>query len=270
MELRTDDVAFTADVDETGQVVSPHTGRALEEREIVVETDDEALHDVLSKLSRGRIIDEIGSNDAPSWTVVDGSHSSRSVNHGPYTYTHRITLRLFEDLRVSALRIGTFRVVPYSYNEETDSDGVMSIRARFALTGDDIETFSRLLYEDGSHQVVREGLDERPREMNFSNGCVWSKHGDEVRHSVDLYDALRDNRRKPIRLFEPQQTNVQMRLIRSELILESLIDALGRKGVLSPDEVTAVRDLSSEDRNRMAFHRLSRVADVDAWAEGDD
>ena len=103
--------------------------------------------------------------------------------------------------------MGTLSAIPYSYQEEFNASGSLTIETYLKLSETEMRNFRALpLY----FPVVRVGINETPRDMRLGQ-VLWSEHEDNYKLKIFLVDQARDLANpKDHGLFEPTMTNVQM------------------------------------------------------------
>jgi hypothetical protein len=140
MEIELGDFIVEVDVDEEGQIPSPHTGRGTLRRTFDVsfrdDDDTEAIRAVLSDVKNGSVITEKVDGDTErKWAVTKHSwSSSRRGTNGPTHYTHHFEVMEEEaPLKPTALLLGDLRLEPYHFEEKAEREGTIQIRARVKL-----------------------------------------------------------------------------------------------------------------------------------------
>jgi len=272
MEIVIGDLLAKVPIDEEQEVPSPHSGRNLRSRSFVIRLDktreNAPVLDTLSELKKDSVVTERTAEAGERrWKVIEHSSSSRSVNNGPFTHTHRFTVVEDETLAPDALLLQDLRLVPYRFDEKARTDGRIEIRARVKVSKEDSERLFKMM--DGNpFAAVREGIQATPRQMRFGQ-CLWSEDGDEVKHSLLLIEPDPARPHKNFRLLEPQFWNTRVATVRSTLAIRALLRKLQEKGILSETEAEELTRYA-EDDIRAAFEEFWRVDDVDDWHDGVD
>jgi hypothetical protein len=203
-----------------------------------------------------------GTDTVRQWRI--GEHSTSYSNRAPGT-TFNWELMQVEDLKLENLAIDGWALNPYKYNEEFDDKGVLTIYARVELTEAEEGRRRKLpIY----FQVIRKGINDAPREMRFGQ-VLWSKGetDDKYRVSLILVDKALDERGLKHGFLEPQFGNLAVTAAVARLRLSMLLDRLVAKGVLSSDEVEAIRSVD-KDMLDMELRENDRVDDLDEWLSG--
>ncbi len=128
----------------------------------------------------------------------------------------------------------------------------MKVRARVKFSSEEFKNFEKMLYGGDSFLVVREGINDEPREMRFGK-TIWSENDEVIKFQIYLIDRSHDTGEKSLGLFEPEMTNIQAMLIRTTESLINLLNILEKKALLTSEERQSVKDIERE-------HLLSRIS----------
>lgn len=239
---------------------SPHTGRELKELHGWVTTRDLEAHQWLASVLRTlpdrslRSTDEAG-DFAGNWLV---SWNSYAEVGGLHTYT--LILREKEELSLEALLLGELELHPYEYRERL-LDGGLVIWAKLVGNAEDLERLRTLVREAEPFPVVRRGIQDEPRSMRLGV-AEWSVFADRVKYRIVLTDA-EVNERMRMELERLEEENSRAALGYYENFIERLSDLLVQRGLLSSEELSALREEARTSRG-VSRHEFWRVADVDA------
>jgi hypothetical protein len=195
-----------------------------------------------------------------------GEHTSSYFNNSPET-TYTWQLLAHEDIKIDSLKIDGWELTPYRYKEEFDQKNVLTAHARVELTEPDEK---RLRALPAYFQVVRKGINEKPREMRFGQ-ILWSQRdeGGSYRMKLILVDKALDEHGAAHGFMEPQISNVVAEAAIVRLRLKALLEKLESKGVLSAEEGTAVRVVSAEGLQEQIRHN-DQVDDIDEWLRSEE
>lgn len=266
MNLRIGNEVVEAEVSEEERFVSPHTGKELRRlyAQFNIEGDDvqDRIQQVFKTTDPDPVVDEGAQGTETRWRVVDHSYGYLEGRE-PTLYQHDVKLEEFEELVASRLMIQDVTVEPYEYKEEFPDDTLL-ILAKTQVDRGIAEQLEQLILRRDYYPVIREGVTDETREMRFGQ-VLWSEHGERRKYDITLVDRRYDDQPKnhpP--LMEPQQSNVEKHLARSEALLEHLLGLLERRGVLTGDEIQELRGRAKEDTSRYR-RQFSKVEDVDSW-----
>lgn len=238
---------------------SHHSGRDLRELHGCVVTDDIQLHERLTGLLPDvadipiKAVDEVG-DFAGKWTV---SWNSYAESGGVHNYT--LILREAEELNLEVLQIDGLEIHPYEYREEVVGEG-LTVWAKVVGTEQDVLRLRALVQERRSFPVVRQGIQNEPRQMQLGV-AEWSAYEDRIKYRLVLVDQGLDISNRPdLSRIEAENSRVALGFYAS--FLERLAERLVEKGVFSQEEVTELRDLAHRGPG-VSRHELWRVADID-------
>lgn len=242
-----------------GRVRSPHSGRELTELHGWVSTSDPEASEWLARALRGLTDEPIRSLDGAGeisgkWLV---SWNSYAESAGLHTYT--LILREREELSLDALLVWDLELHPYEYREQMVGDGLV-LWAKLVGTEAELETLRGRVGGREAFPVVRRGIQDEPREMRLGV-AEWSVFEDRIKYRLVLVDA-EANEETRLELARIDEENTRAALGYYENFVERLSELLVRRGVVSPDELLALRE---EARASPGARRrdLWRVADVD-------
>jgi hypothetical protein len=240
-------------------VLSPHTGRDLQELHGWIVTADPELHQRLATTLPALGEHPMRSEDAAGeftgrWCVSWNSYGEAA---GVHTYT--LILREAEELTLRALMLEDIELHPYEYREEALAGGLV-IRAKLVGTEEEVLHMRRLAMEREACAVVRLGIQDEPRRMRLGVE-EWSEIEDRVKFRIVLADVGLD-----VELGEglgsAENESSRAALAFYANYLERLAEILVRKELLSREELRALRDAARTEPG-VIRHELWRVADVD-------
>lgn len=240
-------------------VASPHTGRDLQELHGWVVTADANLHQRLATTLPALGEHPMRSEDAAGeftgrWCVSWNSYGEAA---GVHTYT--LILREAEELALRALMLEDIELHPYEYREEALAGGLV-VRAKLVGTEDEVLHLRRLAMERDACTVVRLGIQDEPRRMRLSVE-EWSEIEDRVKFRIVLADVGLDlEQGEGLAPAESESSRAALGFYAN--YLESLAELLVRKGLLTREELRALRD-GARAGPGVIRHELWRVADVD-------
>lgn len=249
MEFTIDDQIIAVDVDEREPRVSPHTHRVL--RNGTIEIHATRDRDGLMEALPGRVLD----SDEGRWRVA--GRAQYSYQDGSRFATHVFEIEEFENRAATMLRIADLELKPEKYHEDSSRDHGLEITARVALT--DVKQINRLremLAVEGPLPVIREGVQDGPRQMEVSL-LGWSEN------DADYVFELQCKEPKPrvqngligwhAAFARPAQVAflLEWRSAISEVLIE--------KGVISKEELDRVEDTAANSVGQ----RLIKFAKVD-------
>lgn len=242
------------------QDLSRHTGRPLTELHGWISTTDADLHRWLASTLRRigeraiRACDAQG-EFAGKWEV---SWNAYGENAGVHTYT--LILREAEELALEALLLEDLELHPYEYREEVVGDG-LAIWAKMVGTDADLQRMREQVRKSGSFRVVRRGINDQPRQMRL-RVAEWSEYLDRLKYRLVLVDNDLDEGEYP-QLAEVAEENGRAAVAYYANLTERLAGLLVSKGVLSAEELSAVREVARNEPS-ITRHDFWRVVDVDA------
>lgn len=240
-------------------VLSPHTGRDLQELHGWVVTSDPQLHHRLATILPGIADRPMSSEDEAGefggrWCVSWNSYGEAA---GVHTYT--LILREAEELSLRGLQLDEIELHPYEYREEVIAGG-LKVRAKLVGTEGDVLRLRRLAAERDTVDVVRVGIHDAPRRMRL-NVEEWSQFEDRVKYRISLVDVGVE----PVVVEEVGMDDAdggRAALAFYANFLERLAEMLVRKEILSREELRALREAARSEPG-VTRHELWRVADVD-------
>lgn len=240
--------------------LSLHSGRELRELHGWIVTADTQLHQrlaaLLPELSDRRLVrarDERG-DFAGSWCVSWNSYAEAAGVH-----SHTLILHEAEELTLEALLIDGMELYPYEYREEI-IDGALTLSAKVVGTQQDVSRLRDLVRERRVFPVVRRGIQDEPREMELGV-AEWSHFEDRLKYRLVLVDSAHGGASEAL-LSRLEMENGQAALSFYAGLLERLSDHLVEKGVLTREELLALRDSAHEGPGARR-NELWRVADID-------
>jgi hypothetical protein len=265
IQLKAADLTIVSELLENDFYISQSTDKKLGRLRVQFEANDgqtRAAEDFIN--TKQTVETNSGTDTATRWRI--GNHSNSYSNNSPRT-TFTWELLQVEDLTIDKLLIEGWELNPYKYSEEFEGKGVLTIHARVELLNDEQERLRKLpLY----FQVVRRGINDTGREMRLGQ-LLWSKKEpeDKYRMSLILVDRAYDSSGLKHGMFEPRFGNVAENAALVRLRLAALLDKLVEKGVLSGDEVKAIRVVDDERLNT-ELREIDRVNDLDEWLSDED
>lgn len=240
-------------------VLSPHTGRDLQELHGWVVTADAQLHQRLATILPGIGERPMSSEDETGefggrWCV---SWNSYGESAGVHTYT--LILREAEELSLRALVVDRQELHPYEYREEALAGG-LRLRAKLVGGEEDVLRLRQLAAERESVVVVRSGIQDEPRRMRLSVE-EWSQFEDRVKYRITLCDpGIVSLVGDELEVEEGDGGRAALAFYAN--YLEELAETLVRKDLLTREELRALREAARREPGVMR-HELWRVADVD-------
>ena len=195
-----------------------------------------------------------------------GEHTSSYFDDSTVT-TYTWQLLAHEDIKLERLVIDGWETIPYKYSEEFDQKSVLTAYARVEFTeADEMRLRALPLY----FQVVRKGINDKPREMRLGQ-ILWSQKNDggNFRMELILVDRALDDNGPAHGFMEPQISNVVAEAAIVRLRLKTLLEKLESKGVLSAEEATAIRVVDAESLQKQIRHN-DEVRDLDEWLGSED
>ncbi len=238
---------------------SLHTGRELTELHGTVTTAETEAHEWLSA-TLPEIADRVISardgegERAGHWLI---SWNAYSVHGSAHTYT--LILREAEELSLEVLLLDGMELYPYEYREQVVGDG-LAIWAKLVGAEDDLVRLRRLVRDRSAFPVTRRGISDEPRLMRVGV-AEWSHFDDRIKYRLALIDAgLRES--VATELIRVEEENSRAALAYYANFIDRLSDRLVEKGVLSPEEVTGLRDAARAEPG-VSRHDFWQVPDVD-------
>lgn len=240
--------------------VSEHTGRSLQEVHAWAATRDPAVHLWLSDALKAaadspiRVLDE-ASEPAGRWTISWNAY-------GEVAGEHRYTLILAEceELNIEALVVDGIELHPYEYREEVVAGG-LTVWAKMAGDQDDVLALRRTFHGRDAVSVERRGIEAGARRMRLGVG-EWAERDDRILYRLVLLEESVDEGAHP-ELSRIRRDNGRAALGFYMNFAERLVQTLVGKGLLTEEEVAAVREAASFEPVvvRHGFWRV--VADID-------
>lgn len=242
--------------------VSRHTGRDLVELHGWVTTADHDTSLWLTSTLRGLDDRPVSASDAQGdfagkWQV---SWNSYAENAGLHTYT--LILREREELALESLLVAGEELRPYEYREEVVGEGI-SICASMEGGEEDVVRLREVLRERPVFPVIRRGIEDRPREMRLGVG-EWAPYEDRVKYRLTLLEVGVKGWDDPV-VARVERENSQAALGFYMSFAERLVDLLVARGVVTGEEIEAIREAAAAAPTA-GRHELWRVAaDIDAF-----
>jgi len=243
-------VELDANVEDSGTVVSEHSGKSLPHIQINFSARPESV-DLIKRSLAGHQLESIEVGGAlAKWSVETWSES---YTGDPWRSDHkfRAELRLQEELAVTELIVDDLSFRPYSYEETTGRDG-LEVTARVKLSGPEAAALRKLRSESKSMRVIRRGISDTPRQMRFGR-LMWSGDDTEYKFNIALFDegtVMNSLLNDPIITY-PGSTSV-----RTQSKLGKLIEVLKSKGLLDDTELSAVNTATPTEEDWYAFDRV--------------
>lgn len=256
------------DLEEKSTFRSKHTGAELKRVKIgLIAQTLQAHRLLLLKIKRAEqegisSTDEEG-NITRRWKIAHGSFCSLGDEHNQ-EYYHELQLDEDEELELEKLSLNGIVLFPYYYEEEFDCDD-LSIKSRVMVSPEQDARLRMLMKENGYFWVERQGINNVPREMRFSNTILWSRHGNKFKYEIILVDKSYDERDRPLaRLFQPQMSRMQSVVASQAEMVEAILETLVTRKYLTEVDVAEMRKKAAErvwDRKREFFE----VKDIDEF-----
>lgn len=262
MQLRFGDTSGEVEVDDRGTIVSPHTGRTLEQLDVDIDAVGDGVAAIESVLkSKPPLATDV--ETGKQYTVRMRSKSSYGDSH---TWTYDLELTEYEVIEVTALQIGDLTIKPYHYEERVDDD-VITITARVQLDSDAVEQLEDLITTEPRpyFPVVRHGLQDEPRPMRFG-ACYWSKQAEGRKYSLVLVDqAWDDDPRRQVHIFDPEIPRMMEAIASLQTTVECLVQRLEDTASLSAEEAAELRSQLHSVPTRRQLRQFHRCQDVDDY-----
>lgn len=240
-------------------VRSPHTGKDLQELHGWIVTSDPELHQRLATMlpaigERTMRSEDTAGDFTGRWCI---SWNSYGETVGVHTYT--LILREAEELSLRALLVDGVEMHPYEYREEAVGEGIV-IRAKLVGSEEDVLRLRQMVVEQESFSVIRLGIQDEPRTMRLGVE-EWSEFEDRVKYRIALVDVgLEIGLDEGLTGAESESSRAALAFYAN--YLERLAEMMVRKGLLSLDELSGLRDAARAEPG-VSRHELWRVADVD-------
>jgi hypothetical protein len=258
MKIRIKENEFTFESVEEGKTSSPHTNRPLKWMEVSFRVSGDDVFEGTREISEVTTISDDG--DEIAWYATELAHSYSQGN--PY---HDLTWQLSEKevLAIETLVLADFELEPYRYKEEISQD-CLYVSALVKLTSDEFEKLVAIYFGDIYFPVIRRGINESPNEMRFGK-IIWSRNEGAIKFRIYLVDKKHDNQESShLGLLEPDSANTKDMLATTIEEFNALLRTLEDKGVLTADEINAVKTVSGEKYNSRILE-FARVNDVDKF-----
>lgn len=210
-------------------------------------------HDALMEALSGRVID----SDEGRWLVV--SRPQYSYHDGSTIAEHVFEIEEYENRVANMLRVADLPLSPERYHEESSAGEGVEVTARVALTDPNvIERLTDVLAAQEPVSVIREGVDDAPRQMVVSV-LGWSQRENESVFELQCREPDTSRPRPligwPWKIADVGHVAylVEWRLAVSALLVE--------KGILSKEEVDRVSVVAEQNmgRRRVKFMQVDDV-----------
>jgi len=253
---------------EKKKFISKHTGREL--LEISFRCDMQGIDErdwLLRILNSKEIMVMLTSGEKPNRFIQGEASYNYSTTYPdePTIYTHNVSLREKEIIDVKIIKIDDLVLEPYVYEEEESSDTQIEIEFKVVVNKRQREKLIQMLYSEKEYfNVIREGIDDNPREMRFGLP-EWSriKNKNEYKYRLILIDYNPNEKQFPI----PNKTvfdNLMIKYTKTKMTLDMLIERMKEKKILKEDDIYL--DLKEKDEWKKfceMHHDLYYIFDVD-------
>lgn len=271
MQFTIGDLQLEADVEEGDSLISKHTGRELARLKLYFSCqgkneNDQAL-DVFERAKKEGLTSSGADGASTRWKAATKSWSYTGNQGRSTTYHHTWTIEEWEALDLNKLVIDGIELEPYKYEEKIDRDALV-ITARIRQSPEDREAFVEHFKEKEYFPVIRQGISEDAREMRFGH-IIWSQEGDVIKRRIILVERAYDEHSKFQGILQPEFGNMQAILATVNSTVNELLTLLSNKGVLTQQEVDAVKQ-AGEERAKQTFREFSEVDDIDEWLDSED
>jgi hypothetical protein len=165
-----------------------------------------------------------------------------------------------EELKITSLKIGKLKVQPYEYEETIEEDALI-IKAKVKLSEAIHSELKSQQKSNNYFSVIRQGINEEPKKMRFGIGH-WSKNKDIFKHEIVLIHERAEARVNPFKGIFQNIGQVQREVANTKAALDSLMNTLLEKNILSKTEV----DIMNNDRLEQSwdiFYDFFKVDDID-------
>ena len=136
----------------------------------------------------------------------------------------------------------------------------LTIWAKMVGTQADVTRINRLIRTRSSFPVIREGIQDKPREMRLGV-AEWSEYEDRIKYRLVLVDREIDEGVRA-QLARIQEQNDRSALGYYANLVDRLTDLLVSRGVISRAELDGIRE-GARSEPGVARHDVWHVADVD-------
>jgi len=268
MDLRIGDRGIPTDIEERTNFVSRHTGRTCVRLHVLVSVSGKGEHDRMLDLVQNARHNNVSAADEAGrtrmWKVRNHSYSYQNSGDSA-VYNHRFELEEDEELMPTSLHIDELVLRPHKYEEEFDREALI-ISAWTSTNEADSQRLKDLVARRDFYPVVRVGISEEIREMRFG-AVLWSEDGASTKHRITLVERIYDEQHDSSPgVGEPEASNVERSLATGLGMIDGLLETLGAKEILTPEEIAGIRLKAEEEiqifDKRWAFRR---VEDADKW-----
>lgn len=162
-------------------------------------------------------------------------------------------------IKPASLILNDLELKPYQYHENISYDGTLTITARVILTEPQYVALGTML---DSINVVRVGVDERPRKMRL-NEVAWYKKNQEIKEEIQLFDKEDEIKLPSI----PWLNGLSELAAKQSLIIDELLNLLVSKGVIDDTGLMGIQSKITDEHvwnKRREFNRISR-RDLDEY-----
>lgn len=177
------------------------------------------------------------------------------------------TLEEFESLQPEHVEVGPLSLRPTKYEEEFSDDALL-IRMVVLVSGDEKEALLKYLEEadkrrgvDQYFPVRRPGISDEVRQMRFGQ-TWWSEHSDGNKYSLNLVEASYDTDSGKAWRLNEQHDNAASQLAFHVTLVNGMLDALVKKGVMTQDQRDALEQ-EAKDQHWRRVHRFYQIEDAD-------
>jgi hypothetical protein len=249
-------------VDEENSLVSKHTGALLGNLKVSTTIRGRSANDeFLSRLNQVKTdgvtsISEEGEVQK-QWKI---GNTSWNYREGSPIYQHTLELTEIEKLNLTSLTLGEITVQPYKY-EETFDDDILRIQARVALLESQHLQVKAMQKDNNYFPVIRHGISEEPKQMRFGL-CYWSQHNTEYKYELVLMEEGEETKSNRLASAFSWMRTLRNQVADNTAVIDSLLDTLSNKNVLTEDEVVAIRNNIAE-RSWDVWYGFFRVENVD-------
>ena len=227
---------------------SKHTGKQLETLDISFESSKEFEKP------------EFIYTEDKKWKIINNS-SSYTVGNPITTYNWKI--EEIEDLNLVKLVIDDLEFEPYLYHEEiegTKGDALLVT----ALIETTVEIWQKIKSSPSGKffSVIRQGISDEEKEMRFGR-ILWSENGDIIKCRMVLVEKIHDEYGNPaLGILEPQISVIERNLLKTSEKVDRLLSLLVDKGIITPDEQKAVKNINNEE---LDFSIFDKVKDLEKF-----
>ena len=276
MYLKLDDIRLPGAYEETTSATSRSTGRELRRGEIRTVKLNPATHALLeAKLT------EAQAGGSPIELFVDEelirckplSRSASSDGEGRW-WAHTIQVEEVEVLKVESVEMLGLKLQPYLYKEEEHAKGLaidLHVEADPQVSREILDALRGWHQADRARigtdlprdyfAVVRRGISDQPLMMRFSQ-CLWASQGKAIKYRLALVERTFDEAASIDWPLLTEHSNLLKTTGYEVALVETILDELIRKKILSRAEVTLLKGRAQ----RQAWDRqweLSRVNEID-------